>query len=104
MEQATAPLAATAVAGAADWHWRGELRMRRAELAALALRHCEVAAFLRFARVPFILRRERALVVGDLRYDREPQLGFAELELDEPPHACPRAVPPWLPPRGELLH
>jgi inner membrane protein len=102
-EEATAPLAPVADAGVPELDWRGELRLGRAELVQLGARHCGVAAFLRFARVPYFTHRDGALVVGDLRYDREPDLGFAELELEDEPASCPRRVPPWIPPRADLL-
>jgi hypothetical protein len=41
-------------------------------------------------------------VIGDLRYDREVELSFAELELSGA-HPCPQFVPPWIPPRSDLL-
>lgn len=73
---------------------------------ALAAR-CDGAAFLRFARMPTISAGEGgSLVLGDLRYDREPGLGFAELEVpaDAPRgSACPRAIPPWIPWRAADL-
>jgi hypothetical protein len=34
--------------------------------------------------------------------DREPELGFAEIELTRPPQPCRFRVP-WIPPRGFLL-
>ena len=75
-----------------------------AELVTLARTNCQVAALLRFTRAPFWFRDDAAtLRVGDLRYDREPGLGFAELRVPERPAACPRNVPPWRPPRAELL-
>ncbi|HKE93652.1 MAG TPA: hypothetical protein VKB34_05035, partial [Povalibacter sp.] len=61
------------------------------------------AAFLRFSRVPWTLRREHAWIIGDLRFDREPELGFAELELVDGQERCPRHVPPWIEPRSDLL-
>ena len=42
-------------------------------------------------------------VVGDLRYDREPELGFAEVEVGPSTDECPRLRPPWVPPREDLL-
>jgi inner membrane protein len=42
-------------------------------------------------------------VVGDLRYDREPELGFAEVEVGPSADECPRFRPPWVPPREDLL-
>jgi inner membrane protein len=83
--------------------WRGELALPISELVQLAQTHCEFAAFLRYARVPWSSREAGQLIVGDLRYDREPGLGFAELALDPVPASCPRFVPPWRPPRSDLL-
>jgi inner membrane protein len=77
--------------------------MPRDELAQLAATRCEIAAFLRFARAPWAERIKDRWVIGDLRYDREAQLGFSEIELEQR-EKCPRHVPPWIPPRGELLH
>lgn len=41
-------------------------------------------------------------VLGDLRYDRERKLGFAEIELSAAPR-CPALVPAWRPPRADVL-
>ncbi|HMN45472.1 MAG TPA: metal-dependent hydrolase [Povalibacter sp.] len=83
--------------------WHGEVVMRRTELPALAVRDCDAAALMHFARVPWALRRENTWIVGDLRYDREPALGFAEIELKKDAAHCSSPLPPWLPPRGDLL-
>lgn len=83
--------------------WRGEIIMPRDQVAQLAASSCEAAAFMRFARMPWILRRDGGSVMGDLRYDREPGLGFAEIELDEKSGGCPSYIPPWIPPRTDLL-
>jgi hypothetical protein len=40
-------------------------------------------------------------VFGDLRYDRERELGFAEIETQS--GGCPEFVPGWTPPRADLL-
>lgn len=81
--------------------WHGAMTMPRSELAQLARSHCEVAAFMQFARVPWALQREQSQIVGDLRYDREPELGFSEIEIGGIP--CPSSTPPWIPPRSDLL-
>jgi hypothetical protein len=53
---------------------------------------------MQFARAPFWIGRE---VVGDLRFDNEPELSFAEIA---PSGACPSIGPaPWIPPRAALL-
>jgi hypothetical protein len=83
-----------------DRTWEAPL----AELRALARGNCQVAAVLRFARAPFWRRVDAAtLHVGDLRYARGPDLGFAEVVVPERPAECPRRVPPWRPPRADLL-
>jgi inner membrane protein len=97
----TAPL--SAIASTDDLLWDGEIVLDRRELARLAREHCHVAAFLRFARTPWLWYRDDALLVGDLRYDREPDLGFTEMELPVAPGECPANVPPWVPPRLDVL-
>jgi inner membrane protein len=82
--------------------WHGSFEGELAELTALAKR-CDVAAALRFLRVPHWQRTpDGTLILGDLRYDRSRQLEFAELEFPSLP-VCPPNVPPWLPPRRELF-
>jgi inner membrane protein len=58
---------------------------------------------MRFIRVPWLAAVGPDLVLGDLRYDREKGLGFAEVALHDPPGPCPRLVPDWRPPRDDLL-
>lgn len=99
----TAPISPMAEANTDTVLWHGEVIMTRAQIAALAAANCEVAAFMRFARMPWILQRDGRTVIGDLRYDREPGLGFAEIELGEKSGGCPALIPPWVPPRQELL-
>ena len=99
----TAPLVEVEGEDSIQMHWRGEIRMPRGELSTLAKERCEIAAFLQFARVPWALRKETAWIVGDLRYDREPELGFAELEIEDGTQKCPSSTAPWIPPRADLL-
>ena len=99
---ATAPLTPVSASDAAGLEWRGEIDVRRERLRQLVERSCEVAALVRFARAPWISERKGGPLVGDLRYDREPELGFAEIDLAGPPQ-CPAYVPPWTPPRSDLL-
>jgi hypothetical protein len=97
---ATAPLAAMETIDG-QVLWRSEFRAPLAELRALAKTHCDAAAFLRYSRAPFwTVASDR--VVGDLRFDRTRALEFAEMTLSES-GACPPHVPPWTPPRGDLL-
>ena len=86
-------------------HVESELALDLEALRAIADR-CDGEAFLRFARAPFVVPRGDTIVVGDLRYDRETSLGFAEMELPrEAPAgaACPRYVPGWEPWRASDL-
>lgn len=81
--------------------WIGEFSMSRALLPMLAQQHCDAAQLLQFARAPFATPRRDRWIVGDLRFDREPGLGLAEIELEVAPH-CDRNAP-WIAPRARLL-
>ena len=61
---------------------------------------CRGAGALTFMRAPFWATVDGKRVVGDLRYDREPGLGFAEVPLEG---SCSDPIPPWIPPRSDLL-
>jgi inner membrane protein len=98
----TAPLQAVAAAGTPFVRWRGEIVASRESLREFAATSCEVAAFLRFARAPWFSESADGRVVGDLRFDRERELGFAELSVPRSPR-CPSYVPPWTPPRSDLI-
>jgi inner membrane protein len=80
--------------------FRAEFSRPLAELGVLSQSDCDARAFLRFARAPF-WTSERPRVIGDLRFDRSPKLEFAEIRLEDGP--CPPHVPPWAPPRTDLL-
>ena len=83
----------------------GQLETPIADLRKHAER-CDVAAYLRWARAPFfatILDGDGDFIAGDLRYDRSPDVEFAETRLPPAVEGCPRFVPPWRPPRSELL-
>lgn len=100
----TAPLQAVSVADTSSIQWHGELTLLRATLVSLYRSHCEVRALMQFARVPWVSAAEQHWLVGDLRYDREPQLGFAEIAVESGmPPRCPRWAAPWIPPRQDLL-
>jgi inner membrane protein len=102
LENITAPMTrVTDESPVALWH--GEVVMRRTVLSDLVAGYCDAAAFMHFARAPYATQRENTWIVGDLRYDREPGLGFAEIELANDAAKCPSPLPPWLPPRSDLL-
>ena len=70
------------------------------ELRALRARACEVDGALRFIRAAYWDTSATPPVIGDLRYDAEPDLGFAELTA---PNDCRAPFPPWIPPLADLL-
>ena len=97
---ATAPLTAIEATDGSVL-WRSEFEGSLTELRTLARSHCDAAAFLRYARAPFWVP-DQPTIVGDLRFDRSRALDFAEMTLSQG-GACPPHVPPWTPPRAELL-
>lgn len=100
----TAPMQPCATAGSNGVGFDREFLSTVGELQALAAQSCEVAAYLRFARAPFWVDRPGiGLTLGDVRFDREPGLGFAEIVAERAPRTCPRFVPPWQPPRADVL-
>ncbi len=100
----TAPLHAVSAPDSVEIRWLGEFSMTRQHLATLARSYCEAAQLLQFARAPFAAQIGGGWVIGDLRFDREPQLGMSELALggDRDPRQCSSSVP-WIPPRADLL-
>ncbi len=102
-EPTTAPLIPVVAANGGAVQWHGELTIDNGALALLAEQRCEVASFLRFARMPWVARGRDGWVIGDLRFDREAELGFTELILAADQENCPAMVPPWIPPRQDLL-
>jgi len=99
----SAPLARVEAPDTAELHWYGQIGTDVDLLRNRVAADCEAAAAMRFIRVPWLAAVGQARVLGDLRYDREKGLGFAEVELRDPPGACPRFVPHWRPPRADLL-
>ena len=103
--QPSAPLHALAGARNAQLSFYSEYRVPLPELRALLQDRCEGRAFSRFARVPYASEpaADGSVVLGDLRYDRNPGLDFSDLSLGPRQGACPPYVPAWLPPRSEIL-
>ena len=79
--------------------WTGS----RAELVALARDNCVVAAALRFIRVPIWTRDAESIRVSDLRFGASGAGGFAAVTTRLRPAVCPTHVPPWVPPRADVL-
>lgn len=82
--------------------WIGDYRGTISEALELKKRYCAFDQFLRFSRVPYWNVGERTGIAGDLRYDFEPELGFAEFELKENDPQCLTFPPHWTPPRAFL--
>lgn len=98
----TAPMQAK-IPASAEIDWQGRVSADTGLLRAWA-DDCRVAAFLRFGRMPYWFEREDRLVMGDLRYDFEPGLGFAEIEIGrgERPD-CAWMGAPWVPEAGQAM-
>ena len=98
----TAPLVRLGRDEGRGLRWTGRFSAPLAELSTLARKDCFAAAFLRWSRVPFWSSDGGETLIGDLRYDRQRPLEFAELVLPGG-EACPRFVPNWTPPRRDLI-
>jgi inner membrane protein len=99
----TAQLKTVKASDSAQLKWYGEILTPRDRLTRVITSDCVAAAAMRFVRAPWLAEIDGHLVLGDLRYDREKALGFAEIELHQPEDTCPSLIPPWLPPRADLL-
>jgi inner membrane protein len=100
----SAPLRPVPLPDDIELQWHGELTMSRAALRKLAAQRCEAQALLQFARIPWFSESTDAVRLGDLRYDREPEPGFAEITLEA--GSSPRCAfwgVPWIEPRRDLL-
>jgi inner membrane protein len=95
----TAPLQRSTLAPDSALRFTAEFRAPLQQLRALRREHCDADAALHFLRVPYWTDGRRP-VLGDLRYDNEPGLEFAERALNGD---CRDAVPPWVPPLSALL-
>ena len=84
--------------------WDSEWSAPLAELSTLARASCPALAALRFIRVPVwqSASAETALL-GDARYGGGSGSSFSDVRVARQTSVCPRAVPPWTPPRAGLL-
>ena len=93
--------ARTPLTRAIEWTWTTSAE--RARFATLAREHCAVAAWLQFARVPFVIPvGTDSLMVGDLRYDRDARASVARYTLPSTPDHCPVSDVPWARPRADI--
>lgn len=103
LNQGTATLTATNAPNVKGIQWEGELANSLETWRHLSQSHCHAAAYLKFARVPFVLELDPDWIFGDLRFDRQRGLGFSEIQVPKDPIRCPSLIPPWEPPRQELM-
>ncbi|HEY0963241.1 MAG TPA: metal-dependent hydrolase [Pseudomonadales bacterium] len=101
--QTTVMLTDSTATDTAEFEWLNDVTMSRSATQDLLQQNCEARAFAGFARALWFRADGDGWLVGDLRYDREPELGFAEMQVSPQPAQCPRYVPPWGPPRADLL-
>jgi inner membrane protein len=102
-ERGTAPWEGAESSADPRMRWLGKIVLPLDRLPQLVAGDCQAQALMQFVRAPFAVRHEGRWLIGDLRFDREPGAGFAEIELDaSTAQQCPRAAP-WIAPRAELL-
>jgi hypothetical protein len=101
--QPTAPVRPISRANHDGVRWLTEYHTDIAELARLRRDDCRFRALLKFARLPYVAT-SRAMA-GDLRYDRQPDRDFSDVELAAraTDASCPRFAPGWAEPRAELF-
>ena len=84
-------------------HWGGEWAAPAREMETLVRESCPALAAMRFIRVPiWSALGDSTVMVGDVRYGGGGS-GFADVRVPRWSDACPGAVPPWTPPRADLL-
>lgn len=99
----TAPWRPPTAVGDARAGWLAELSLPLDRLPGLVTGRCELEALMQFVRAPYATQRDGQWIVGDLRFDREPGLGLAEIAVDDAiADRCPRPAP-WIAPRADLL-
>ncbi|MEU4625639.1 metal-dependent hydrolase [Actinoplanes sp. NPDC023801] len=101
--ETTTRLTTVAAPSSDEVAWAGELAIPAGLLTDLGGEYCAVGALLQFARAPWAMPRGDGWIVGDLRFDREPGLGLAEVEVGPANDECPRLPAPWVPPRQDLV-
>ena len=91
-------------ASTAAVQWDREWNAPSAELERLARESCPALAALRFIRVPIWRSLDDSTVMlGDVRYGGGSGGGFTDVAVPRRSARCPEGVPPWVPPRAEVL-
>jgi inner membrane protein len=85
-------------------HWDGDWTAPSAELATLVRASCPALAAMRFIRVPiWHAIADSSVVLGDVRFGGGAGSSFTDVEVPQWSEECRLAVPPWTPPRADLL-
>jgi len=97
-----APLRPMQVPVSSGMRWRGQFEVDAAALARLAVTGCDTRRLASFLRAPFAVETRAGWVLGDLRYDRGADGGFAAMLIDpRTPAQCEQPIP-WESPRQDL--
>lgn len=84
--------------------WDEEWAAPGAELGTLARESCRALAALRFIRVPaWRTVNDSTVTLGDVRFGAVSGSGFTDVSVPRRSAKCPANVPPWIPPRADLL-
>lgn len=84
--------------------WEGEWTAPSEELATLARGSCRARSALRFIRAPIWRALDDSTVMlGDARFGGASGNAFTDVEVPRQSAICPDGVPPWTPPRTDLL-
>jgi inner membrane protein len=102
MAEGAAPLQPMRMPVIAGVRWRAQFTIDAAELARLAASSCDTRRLASFLRAPFAVETAAGWMLGDLRYDRGPDSGFAAMLVDpDAPVQCEQSIP-WTAPRRDL--
>ncbi len=84
--------------------WDAEWTASHTELGTLARESCPAMAALRFIRVP-VWRpvSDSTVMLGDARFGSAAGNGFTDVLVPRRSAECPKAMPPWTPPRVDLI-
>jgi hypothetical protein len=102
MAEGAAPLQPMQMPVIAGVRWRAQFIIDAATLVRLAASSCDTHRLASFLRAPFAVETRAGWILGDLRYDRGPDSGFAAM-LVKPgaPAQCEQPIP-WTAPRRDL--
>jgi inner membrane protein len=85
-------------------HWDGEWSAPTWQLEALARESCPARAALRFIRAPiWRAAADSTVILGDARFGGASGNAFTDVRVPLRTAICPLRLPPWTPPRTDLL-